>query len=134
MIILVVEDEAVTATHLEASLSDAGHEVLGPAATASDALALVERTRPDLALIDMDLKDGSNGIDLARMMKRRWNTPALIISGYPDRARANRDVAVGLITKPYRQETVLASIEVVKASRSGRSFSPVEVPPDLELF
>jgi two-component system, response regulator PdtaR len=134
VIILVVEDEAVTATHLQGSLADAGYEVLGPAPTASSALELAEQKRPDLALIDMDLQDGSNGIDLARMMKRRWNTPALVITGFPDRARANRDVAVGLIAKPYRPETVLASIKVVNAVRSGESFSPMEIPPDLELF
>ena len=134
MIILVVEDDAVTATHLEGTLIDAGYEVLGPAATASAALEVAERSRPDLALIDMDLGEGSNGIDLARVLVRRWKTPVVIITGHPDRARTNSDVAVGLIAKPYSPETVLASIKVVKAVTAGQSLSPLEIPPNLELF
>ena len=50
MILLVAEDEALIALVLEGALRDAGHEVLGPAATPEEALALAEGTRPGLDL------------------------------------------------------------------------------------
>ena len=66
MILLVAEDEVLIALVLERALRDAGHEVLGPAATPEEALALVEETRPELALIDINLTGGGDGIALAR--------------------------------------------------------------------
>jgi two-component system, response regulator PdtaR len=71
MILLVAEDEALIALVLELELSGAGHRVLGPAATPEEALALVEGTRPELALIDINLAAGGDGIGLARTLRDR---------------------------------------------------------------
>ena len=63
MRVLIVEDEALIAMALADSLEDAGHEVVGPAATMAEALALCEGAPPELAVLDINLRDGSNGVD-----------------------------------------------------------------------
>ncbi|MEK0085600.1 hypothetical protein [Benzoatithermus flavus] len=54
-LVLVVEDEALTALDLEYTLLDAGYRVLGPAGRVEDALGLVRSTRPDAAVLDVSL-------------------------------------------------------------------------------
>jgi len=56
--VLVVEGEFVVALDLERALQGLGCTVLGPAASAEDALRLLERERPDAATLDMRLRDG----------------------------------------------------------------------------
>lgn len=134
MVILVVEDEAILAMALEAVLTDAGHVVLGPASTASRAVEIAERQQPDLALVDINLRDGSSGVELARAMQARWGTPSLFMTAQGQQARANQDAALGLLGKPYDLDTVLASVEIAKEVIDGRNPPPPPVPRGLELF
>ena len=133
MDILLVEDDAIIAMTLEAALADAGYVVRGPASTAARGLEIAEREPPDLALVDINLRDGSNGIDLARELLNRWGIPSLLISGQRMEAYANRDAALGYIGKPYSPDTVLASIEVAKHMIDGLP-PPTPLPRELELF
>ncbi len=132
MRILVAEDEALIAMMLTSSLEDAGHEVLGPAATLTEALALSEAAPPHLALLDIDLRDGSSGVNVARALFRRWRVPSIFVSAQSVEPRAVRDVAIGQIRKPYEPETVLLGLEVARrvmaGGRAGR------LPHGLELF
>lgn len=131
MIVLIVEDEPFTAMALEMELQSAGHRVLGPAATVSEAEALVGATEPDIALVDINLQGGGDAVALARMLMAR-HTKVLFTSGQTATARANRDAACGLITKPYDPQTVLLSMEAVQALADGRR--PERLPLRLELF
>jgi DNA-binding response OmpR family regulator len=132
MIILVAEDEALIALVLEVALRLAGHQVIGPAATVEEALRLADETKPELALVDINLYDGDDGVALARTLRDRYGTPSLFLSGQVPRALANRDAALGLIRKPYDPESVLDAVAYVGELRRGRS--PGRVPPQLELF
>lgn len=132
MNVLLVEDDALIAMSLEAALSDAGHVVSGPAATASGGLEIAEAGRPDLALVDINLRDGSNGVELARELRRRWGVPCFFVSGQKMEADANQDAALGFIGKPYAPEAVVASIEVARKILNGRR--PCAVPHGLVLY
>ena len=66
MRILIVEDEVPIAMALAEGLERAGHLVTGPASTMAEALALCEALSPELALLDVNLRDGSDGVDVAR--------------------------------------------------------------------
>jgi two-component system, response regulator PdtaR len=132
VIILVAEDEALIALVLELTLRVVGHRVLGPVGTVADALRLAERTRPELGLIDLNLRDGDDGVMLARALRDRYGTPSLFLSGQVPQARRNRDAAWGLIKKPYDPRNVLRAVEVVEELMSGRP--PTSLPPELELF
>jgi DNA-binding response OmpR family regulator len=134
MIILVVEDESIIGLELEGRLQEAGHEVLGPASTVDSALQLAEGKRPDLALVDINLGDGGSGIELARKLLDGWGTPSLFLSGQTQEARENNDAALGRIGKPFSAAAVLESVEVAKQIAAGEPVSPMNVPPELELF
>ena len=80
MLILVVEDEALVGLVLVLALVRKGRDVLGPAGTATEALALAERTPPELALVDIDLRNGGDGVGVARALlgrhgSRRYSSP-----------------------------------------------------------
>jgi DNA-binding response OmpR family regulator len=132
MRILVVEDEALIALVLVEILAEGGHEVVGPAATMEQALALCEDAPPQLALLDIALADGSNGVDVARALHGRWGVPAIFASSQVSEARRARDIALGCIRKPYALETVLRSIEAALAAQRG---APPAIPPwGFEMF
>jgi two-component system, response regulator PdtaR len=132
MRILIVEDDEVVAMVLGDSLEDAGHHVMGPAATMAEALALCETQTPELALLDIDLRDGSSGVDVACALFGRWGVPSIFASGQMMEARRARDVALGYIRKPYELRTVLLSVEVAREVMGGGQ--PKHVPAGLELF
>jgi CheY-like chemotaxis protein len=132
MRILIVEDEALIAMVLADSLEDGGHEVVGPAATMAEALALCEAAPPELAVLDVNLRDGSNGVDVARALLERWGVLSIFASAQMMEARRARDIALGHIRKPYGAETVLRSVEVAREVMRGGK--PVTVPAGFELF
>jgi two-component system, response regulator PdtaR len=132
MRILIVEDEALIAMLLTDALENGGHEVMGPAATASEALALCEAMLPDLALLDINLRDGSNGVVLARALFERWGLPVIFASGQLMEARQARDIALGIIRKPYEAETVRRSVDLACEMMGGGK--PMTMPAGFELF
>jgi two-component system, response regulator PdtaR len=132
MRILIVEDEALIAMMLADCLEGAGHRVVGPAATAAEALAYCEALVPDLAFLDIDLRHGGNGVVLARELVARWALPVVFASAQVEEARRARDIALGCIRKPYGAVTVLRSVEVARAAMDGGH--PTTVPAGFELF
>jgi DNA-binding response OmpR family regulator len=102
MKILVAEDDVLLAMALTEALAEAGHTVLGP--------AIIEADRPQLAILNINLLDGSKGTELAAVLVRRWNIPCLFVSGEMVEAREHRELALGYICKPYDPSIVLASV------------------------
>ena len=104
MMILVVEDDALIAMDLEGALSDAGHTVRGPASTAKRALEIAERAVPELALVDINLRDGrGSGIGLARQLHDRWGVWSYFVSGQRAEAYAAREVRLATSVSHMRQ-------------------------------
>ena len=132
MRILVVEDEPLIAMMLADGLERGGYEVMGPAASATEALALCDAAVPDLALLDVDLRGGGNGVVLARALSGRWGVPVIFASGQMAEARQARGAALGHIAKPYEVETVLRSVEVAREVMDGGT--PRRLPVGFELF
>jgi two-component system, response regulator PdtaR len=135
MCVLIVEDDALVAWALTECLEGAGHEVLGPAATAAEALALCAGAAgpPELAVLDIDLRDGDgNGVDVARALMARWGVPSIFASGQAEEARRATDVALGRIGKPYAPEAVLRCVEAEREVLEGRT--PRLLPAGFELF
>ncbi|HEX2527965.1 MAG TPA: response regulator [Geminicoccus sp.] len=132
MVILVAEDEGLIAFALEWALRLAGHHVLGPVDNVASALDLIERTKPDMALIDLDLKAGDDGAQIARCLHDRYRTPVLFTSARLAKARQNRHVAWGLIPKPYDPDQVLDVVSFI--GDVARGSTPPRVPHQVELF
>jgi two-component system, response regulator PdtaR len=132
VIILVAEDEAIIALMLAMTLDLAGHKVVGPVASVEEGLKLAEATRPELALVDIRLSDGSDGVCLARHLRDRWGVPSLFVSGQTTQARAARDTALGVLGKPYDPDDVVQAVAAASDLLAGRR--PTQCPRRLELF
>jgi CheY-like chemotaxis protein len=109
--VLIIEDEPLIAMHLEAIVSDMGHEVAGVAATHGEAVAIAEAQRPDLVLADVQLADGSSGIEAVHEILESLTVPVVFITAYPERLLSGeRPEPTWLVTKPFEPETVIATV------------------------
>jgi DNA-directed RNA polymerase specialized sigma24 family protein/CheY-like chemotaxis protein len=109
--VLIIEDEAVIAMDLSDLVTAAGHEVCATATTAKSAVAAAKRERPDLVLADIQLADGSSGIDAVKEILSSFAVPVIFITAFPDRLlTGKRPEPTFLITKPYSPDTVRAAV------------------------
>lgn len=109
--VLIIEDEPIIAMHIEQIVLDMGHEVVGMAMTRDDAVILAREERPDLVLADIQLADGSSGIDAVDAILQEFPVPVIFITAFPERLLTGqqREPAY-LVTKPFNPETVVATI------------------------
>lgn len=131
MKILVVEDDGMVALLLEDALGEAGHEVVGPVDAADQAKALASAHKPDLMLVDINLKDGETGCSLARDAQHSLGVPTIFVTGSPEKAERCA-AALGVLVKPFHADSVVATVEVAAAMAAGRV--PAYIPQELQLF
>ena len=110
--VMVIEDEAIIAMDLEGILRSMGHEVTGVARTRDAAVAMAGRKLPDLILADIQLADGSSGIDAVNaILAQHGDRPVIFITAFPERLlTGERPEPAFLITKPYGEEQVRAAV------------------------
>ncbi|HEX4181449.1 MAG TPA: response regulator [Caulobacteraceae bacterium] len=109
--VLIIEDEPVIAADIEALVRDLGHKVLDIAATRGEAREAVARHAPGLVLADIQLADGSSGVDAVKDILGRFDVPVIFITAFPERLlTGERPEPTFLITKPFQPETVKAAI------------------------
>jgi CheY-like chemotaxis protein len=109
--VLIIEDEPVIAADIEALVRELGHRVLDVAATRSEAVGAVNQKVPGLVLADIQLADGSSGVDAVKDILARFNVPVIFITAFPERLlTGERPEPTFLITKPFQPETVKAAI------------------------
>ncbi|HEV2363769.1 MAG TPA: response regulator [Caulobacteraceae bacterium] len=109
--VLIIEDEPVIAADLEALVKELGHTVTDIAATRGEAAEAVQRSQPGLVLADIQLADGSSGLDAVRDILARSQVPVIFITAFPERLlTGDRPEPTFLITKPFQPETVKAAI------------------------
>ena len=109
--VLIIEDEPVIAADIEALVRELGHQVIDIAATRTEAVEAVKRDKPGLVLADIQLADGSSGIDAVRDILGEIDVPVIFITAFPERLlTGKRPEPTFLITKPFQPETVKAAI------------------------
>jgi DNA-directed RNA polymerase specialized sigma24 family protein len=107
--VLIIEDETFIAMELEGLVESLGHRVLGVARTHSEAVALSKRKKPGLILADIQLADGSSGLDAVNELLRSFEVPVIFITAYPERfLTGERPEPAFLIAKPFQPSTVSA--------------------------
>jgi len=109
--VLIIEDEPMIAMDLESIVEGLGHRVAGVARTHTEALSAVSKEKPGLVLADIQLADGSSGLDAVNEMLVSMQVPVIFITAYPDRLlTGERPEPAFLITKPYQPDTVKAIV------------------------
>jgi len=109
--VLIIEDEPLIAMDIEALVRSLGHEVDGVARTHDEATRAAGRKKPGLILADIQLADGSSGLDAVNEMLASFSAPVVFITAYPERLlTGERPEPAFLITKPFQPDTVKAVI------------------------
>jgi DNA-directed RNA polymerase specialized sigma24 family protein/CheY-like chemotaxis protein len=107
--VLIIEDETFIALDLESLVESLGHRVLGVARTHKEAVDLAKAKRPGIILADIQLADGSSGLDAVNEMLNSFQVPVIFITAYPERfLTGERPEPAFLIAKPFQPATVSA--------------------------
>lgn len=123
--VLIIEDEPIIALDLESLVQSLGHRVTGIARTHREAVAAAERQPPGLILADIQLADGSSGIEAVNEILRSFQAPVLFITAYPEKLlTGERPEPAFLIAKPFNPNMVKAVMSQAlffdqKSSRGG---------------
>ena len=128
---MIVEDEVLVAIVLRSELEDAGYRVLRLTDRIAEALDVARPNPPDLALVNIDLAGGDDGIELASKLKA-MDIPVLLISGQVSRARSARTVAIASLPKPYDAADMVRAVNYLLACLGGDASLPR--PAGLEVF
>ena len=107
--VLIIEDETFIAMDLESLVKNLGHNVIGVARTHTDAIALAMAKKPGLILADIQLADGSSGLDAVNELLKTFEVPVVFITAYPERfLTGERPEPAFLISKPFQPAMVSA--------------------------
>jgi DNA-directed RNA polymerase specialized sigma24 family protein/CheY-like chemotaxis protein len=109
--VLIIEDEPLIAMDLEEIVSSLRHRPIGVARTHREAVELVAKQKPGLILADIQLADGSSGIDAVNDLLRSIAVPVIFITAYPERLlTGQRPEPTFLLTKPFQPAMLKALI------------------------
>jgi len=132
--ILIVEDEILLAMDLEAHLEALGQDVVGVASDAAEAFDLAGSEAPDLALVDVNLRDGPSGPRIASELAQRHDTIVVFVTGSPEQIPSDYAGAVGAVLKPWDPITIEQLIAFVRAySEADTGLHALVPPPRLNI-
>jgi two-component system, response regulator PdtaR len=129
--VLIVEDEILTAMELESILMERGYEVVGIAQDSATARALVNANPIDLALVDVNLRDGRTGVLLGAELARTSTAKVIYLTAHPLPPHERPEGVVGLLTKPSDERIVVGALEYALGRPEAQMLPP---PPALQLF
>jgi PAS domain S-box-containing protein len=118
--LMIVEDERITAEDLRDLLTHMGYIVTAVVSTADDAIREAERTRPDLVMMDIQIKGETDGIEAARVLRSRLEIPVIYLTAFADAAtldRAKLAEPLGYVVKPFQESDLQASVEMALHKR-----------------
>ena len=124
--VLIIEDETFIAMDLESLVRSLGHNVIGVARTHADAVALAKNKKPGLILADIQLADGSSGLDAVNELLKTFEVPVVFITAYPERfLTGERPEPAFLISKPFQPAMVSAvASQALFFQRNSRNRAP----------
>jgi CheY-like chemotaxis protein len=122
--VLIIEDEPIIAMDLQQLVENAGHEVVGLAASEDEAVAIAEAERPTLVLADVNLGAGGDGASAVSRILARHSAPVIFVTAYPERLLTGQDVEPAfIITKPFEPTTL--AVATYQAVTRGVHLDPV---------
>ncbi|MEN9709881.1 MAG: hypothetical protein RIQ68_2289 [Pseudomonadota bacterium] len=109
--VLIIEDEPFIALDLQTLVEELGHHVIGIARTHKEAVKTIESKRPGLILADIQLADGSSGLEAVNQILGNMEVPVIFITAYPERFLTGQPPEPAfLITKPFGVDSLKAVI------------------------
>jgi len=113
--IFVVEDESIVSLEIQSRLKRLGYGVAAAVDTAEEAVEMTDRLKPDLVLMDIQLKGRMDGVEAAGQIRDHLNIPVVYLTAYADEAtlrRAKVTEPFGYILKPFEERELYKTIEM----------------------
>lgn len=134
--ILVVEDEMIIGAKISMQLTSLGYEVTGILPRGEEAIIHVEENKPDIVLLDINLKGKLDGIETALRLQKLADIPVIFLTANSDEATFNRakvSKPYAFISKPYKQLDLQRAIELtISRMAENETGPPVEENRDDE--
>jgi len=109
--IMIIEDEPLIAMDIEQLVESLGHKVVSVARTHKEAVNMFAKSQPKMILADIQLADGSSGIDAVNDILNTHSVPVIFITAFPERLlTGERPEPTFLVTKPFNPDMVKALI------------------------
>ena len=109
--IMIIEDEAIIALHLKSLMVSMGNDVAAIVRTESEAIAAAAQVEPELILADVNLADGSSGIDAVRHILKSLSVPVIFITAFPEKLlTGDGHEPAFVISKPFDPDNVVATV------------------------
>lgn len=128
--VFIVEDEAIIAESIREMAIELGYGVLGIEMKAEQAWESIKESKPDLCLLDINLKGKKDGIWLAGKIKRKLGIPFIFVTSLGDKTsidKANETSPYGYLLKPLDKNDLYAAIEVALKKHNEINFSSPKV-------
>jgi CheY-like chemotaxis protein len=119
--VLIIEDQRVIAEDIAWIVSDLGHRVGGIAQTHFEAIAIAKQMPPDLILSEIQLADGSSGLDAVTEILEELDVPVIFITASPRALSPSVREKAFVLAKPFRERTLKATIEQALSRQCGCS-------------
>lgn len=129
--ILIVENEVLIAHMAESMLLELGYQVVGKARNENETLNIIKNHKVDLALLDINLKKGTEGIDLGQTLKDSFQIPFIYLTSYTNKEiiqKASLTNPGGYIIKPFSKTDLFSSIEICLANRKQLTLETLNTP------
>lgn len=112
--VIIIEDQEVWFKTLQLYLNDFGFEIIANASDTNDAINIISKNDYDIALVDINLKDNSNGIELGKMLSSVYNKPFIFITGNQDSHTLEQAIQAkpsAYLLKPVNKTSLLVAIQ-----------------------
>ena len=113
--IMIVEDERIVALSIKEILTAEGYEVCGIAGSANQLFKEVPSKLPDLVIMDVKIKGGTDGIDAAQRLREKYRIPSLFLTAFSDQPlleRAKQTEPLGYLLKPFKPGELVSAVQV----------------------
>jgi len=113
--IFVVEDEMIISKDIQRTLVSLGYEVVGHAVSGASAIERTREARPDLILMDINIKGELDGIETALIIGPDLKVPVVYLTAFADAAtieRAKETMPFGYLLKPFEERELQTAIEM----------------------
>lgn len=127
--ILIVEDEIFVASEIEQIVSEMGHDPIGIAADKKSALRFAGET--EVALVDLNLRDGPTGIEIGKILAQTHGASVIFITANPAQLGAGIPGTIGVVSKPVAERDLREVVDYAVARRASAGAQP---PRRLRLF
>jgi len=135
--ILIVEDEPIIAMDIKTYLKKLDYNIIGVAYNSEQALDMIYSREPELVLLDISIEGTKDGIDIAEIIKEKYDIPFLFLTSHSDEhtlSRATTTNPYGYIVKPFDEQDLKTSIAVALHNYRSKKASKIQSIEQLDKY